>query len=102
MKLVGDTNWGNFNPAEFVNLSRLPSDSSDASYRYYWSGVPKDSNYILVGNYYAGSQNAIAPGRLGFAWAVRDGDVLSAPIPGAVWLLGTGLAGLAALRRRLS
>jgi hypothetical protein len=37
------------------------------------------------------------------AWAVRDGDVLSAnevPVPAAAWLMGSGLIGLAGLARR--
>ena len=32
------------------------------------------------------------------AWAVRDGDVSAVPIPGAVWLLGSGLIGLVGFR----
>lgn len=35
-----------------------------------------------------------------FAWAVRDGDVAVVPIPGAIWLFGTGLMGLAGTARR--
>jgi len=36
-----------------------------------------------------------------FAWAVHDGDVAAVPLPGAVWLLGSALLGLAgAIRRR--
>ncbi len=34
------------------------------------------------------------------AWAVRDGDVATVPIPSAVWLLGFGLIGLAGVRAR--
>lgn len=39
-----------------------------------------------------------------FAWAVRDGDVgaapSAAPVPAAVWLLGSGLLGLIGVARR--
>ncbi|NJA07162.1 hypothetical protein ACQE3E_04510 [Methylomonas sp. MED-D] len=37
------------------------------------------------------------------AWAVRDGDVADTapvPLPGAVWLFGTGVVGLLGLKRR--
>lgn len=33
-------------------------------------------------------------------WAVRDGDVAAVPLPGAVWLFGSGLLGLVGLARR--
>jgi len=33
-------------------------------------------------------------------WAVRDGDSAPVPIPGAVWLLGSGIVGLIGLKRR--
>jgi hypothetical protein len=35
-----------------------------------------------------------------YAWAVRPGDVSAVPVPGAVWLFGSGLMGLLGLRRR--
>lgn len=34
-----------------------------------------------------------------YAWAVRPGDVSSVPVPGAVWLFGSGLLGLLGLKR---
>ena len=36
-----------------------------------------------------------------YAWAVRDGDVDAVPIPGAVWLLGSGLVCLMGIRRKI-
>lgn len=35
-----------------------------------------------------------------YAWAVRDGDVATVPVPAAAWLLGSGLIGLAGLGRK--
>ena len=35
-----------------------------------------------------------------YAWAVRDGDVSSVPIPAAAWLFGGALVGLGLVRRR--
>ena len=35
-----------------------------------------------------------------FAWAVRPGDVAAIPVPGAVWLFGSGLLGLLSFKRR--
>ena len=35
-----------------------------------------------------------------FAWAVHSGDVSAVPVPGAVWLFGSGLVGLVGLARR--
>ncbi len=36
-----------------------------------------------------------------FAWAVRPGDIGLVPVPGAVWLFGSALGVMSALRRRL-
>ncbi|ARN72917.1 VPLPA-CTERM sorting domain-containing protein [Oceanicoccus sagamiensis] len=34
------------------------------------------------------------------AWAVHDGDIAAVPVPGAVWLFGSALAGLAGFKRK--
>lgn len=33
-----------------------------------------------------------------YAWAVRPGDIAAVPVPGAVWLFGSGLMGVAWLK----
>ncbi len=35
-----------------------------------------------------------------YAWAVSPGQVSAVPVPGAIWLMGTGLLGLLGLKRR--
>lgn len=41
-----------------------------------------------------------APYGHAYAMAVRDGDVSAVPVPGAVWLFGSGLVGLIGVRRK--
>ena len=48
-----------------------------------------------------GSQESASTAATGvYAWAVRSGDVAAVPVPGAVWLFGSGLIGLATFTRR--
>lgn len=71
---------------------------------YYWSGTA----WALIPDEYAwafftgsGFQRPIPSADIEFsAWAVRPGDVATVPEPGSALLVGLGLAGLAALRRR--
>ncbi len=35
-----------------------------------------------------------------YAWAVRSGDVAPVPLPGAIWLFGSGIIGLLSCKRR--
>ena len=46
-----------------------------------------------------GIQGALFKGNSKAAWAVRPGDVAIIPLPGAIWLLLSGLLGLAGMRR---
>jgi hypothetical protein len=36
-----------------------------------------------------------------YAMAVHPGDVSAVPVPGAVWLLGSGLLGLIGIRKKM-
>lgn len=69
----------------------------------YWSGSEPTSNpnNAWMFHFWGGNQNDWNP-RVNtyYSWAVRDGDVAAVPVPGAVWLFGTGLVGLLGLKRR--
>jgi len=81
--------------ALFMNIQ---SDS------FYWSGTALASNslYAWVFFFNGGAQDALDKGNAygGYAWAVHSGDVAAVPVPGALWLFGSGLIGLAAIVRR--
>lgn len=85
--------WGLQNTGDFENLIA----------DWYWSGT-EYGNYSLYAwafNFNNGAQFGDSKSESGYGLALRAGEVTSAvPLPGAVWLLGSGLAGLVGLRRK--
>jgi hypothetical protein len=78
------------------------SPFSNVQSNHYWSSTevaPNPSSAWFFG-FNSGSQSHISKGVGKFGWAVQSGNVGAVPVPGAVWLFGSGLIGLLGLARR--
>ena len=84
--------WGLNNTGDFDNLIAS----------WYWSGTEYANSPDLAWDVtmYSGYQGHTYKSSNGYGLAVRSGQVSAVPIPGAIWLLGSGLAGGVALGRR--
>lgn len=88
--------WGQPNSVNNGPLSSINEDN------YYWYGNDEPGGW-LAWNFiffdgrqtWCGMENNLLS-----AVAVHSGDIAAVPIPGAVWLLGSGLIGLVGLRRK--
>ena len=88
----GDFTDGNGDTVSFLNLKS----------GFYWLDRVYSSNPSYAWNYalMSGSQYYMTKVYDNYAWAVRPGDSSPIPIPGAVWLLGSGLIGIVGSGRK--
>ena len=85
--------WGLTNTGDFQHLQL----------GYYWSGTELTSNTNgawSFGTYYGGQSYGYKVNQRYYAVAVHPGDVANIPEPGTLLLLGSGLGGLIAFRKR--
>lgn len=88
--------WGLTNTGDFQHLYATFYYTDTTYYYNVWSAVYQS---FYTGEQYAAAKLALN-GTGVYAMAVREGDVSTVPIPGAIWFLGCGLAGLGAHRWR--
>jgi hypothetical protein len=83
------------------NIPNTPTFTNEQAYAY-WSGTEYASNPTNAWNFDTGSGYQLYSNKSSqlYAWAVSPGQVSAVPVPGAVWLMGTGLLGLLGLKRR--
>ncbi|MFA5904066.1 MAG: hypothetical protein WC836_09000 [Desulfobacula sp.] len=69
---------------------------------WYWSGTEYASDPARAWSFsmYGGPQDLSYKSNYFYGLAVRTGQVSTVPVPGAFWLLGSGLVGLAGLARK--
>ncbi len=94
--------YGFSNPGPFEHIDAYTDTNSS-----WWSVTPLagDPNGAWLFNWFTGAQDGSYIGTLAQVWAVHDGNVGATlgldpvPVPASILLMGSGLAGLAGLRR---
>ncbi len=91
-----DTSGDPQSPCGLINTGEFNSLIEN----WYWSGTENSNLYAWAFNMENGNQANPRKDNLGLGLALRGADVSAVPVPGALWLLGSGLTGLVVLGRR--
>ncbi|MBK1633561.1 hypothetical protein CKO31_23005 [Thiohalocapsa halophila] len=92
---------GGLSPNDVINDSTaLTAVFANMRDSVYWSGTESSASDAWFFNALNGNQTSGLKGGQFFGWAVRPGQIPTAPLPGTAALMALGLAGLGA--RRLS
>lgn len=85
----------------YNNIPNTANFTNEQAYAY-WPGTEYAFNSGVAWLFltYGGYQDYDFKDIQLYAWAVSPGQVSAVPVPGAVWLFGTGLLGLLGLKRR--
>jgi hypothetical protein len=88
----------------YADIPVLPSGSpiQNLVFRGYWTGTTANDarDRAWYFHFHQGWESIDDPRTAMRAWAVRDGDVASVPIPGAALLFGSGLVGILCRKRK--
>jgi hypothetical protein len=93
--------YGELHGTEGSNIPNTTAFSNEQASSY-WSGEEYrfNINTAFFFNTTEGFELNDFKHRQYFAWAVSPGQMAVVPVPGAVWMFGTGLLGLVSLTRR--
>jgi hypothetical protein len=98
---LGELFYGELGGTAGNNIPDTASFINEQAYAY-WSGTEYASypNLAWIFITFDGYQDYNFKNLQFYAWAVSPGQVSAVPVPGTVWLFGTGLVGLLGLKRR--
>ena len=105
---VYQANFGVFGNGTSNGVNRLSNGQANVGLvqnlqsNAYWSGAEYSPGSGNAWGFDTGLGSQVYYGKVNqfYAWAVRPGDVSAVPVPGAVWLFGSGLLGLLGFKRR--
>jgi hypothetical protein len=84
----------------FTSLYNLNGLYWSSSFPELYPDLASDFQFINSSGEGVGYQGLNSKGRLSYALGVMDGDIAAVPVPAAVWLFGSALAGLGWMRRK--
>jgi hypothetical protein len=97
-------NFGILGTSTFSDTTGSAGPFTDVHTSEYWYGTEYvlDPGYPWIFSAADGGQYVplISKANKAYAWAVSPGQVSAVPVPGAVWLFGSGLIGLLGFKRR--